>query len=128
VSAKYKCGLDRGAVPAAVRCAQPSTGDRNKMPGYDTLAEFMSSRRDMSIFRRFSHLNTESLLHMQAELLGLELTLEEIRRDPGHNRFNTSWLGVAHSDTDAVIASVFERVRVLLDQYREYAGCVLWIS
>jgi hypothetical protein len=94
------------------------------MPGYGTLAEFMSSRRDTSIFRRFSQLNTESLLHTQAELLGLELTLEEIRNDPQHNGFNISWLGVPHSDTNAVIASIFERVRVLLDQYCEYSWCL----
>lgn len=92
----------------------------DKMPGYDGLAEFMSSRNDTSIFRRFAHLNTESLLHMQAELLGLELTLEEIRRDPEHNRFNTAWLGLPHSDTNAVISGLFERVRKLLDQYRGY--------
>lgn len=90
------------------------------MPGYAAMAEFMSSRRDTSIFRRFSHLNTESLLHMQAELLGLELTLEEIREDPEHNRFNTSWLGVQRSEVDAFSANIFERVRVLLDQYRGY--------
>lgn len=118
-------------MPAAVRHAQPSTGVPDKMPGYDALAEFMSSRRDTSIFRRFSQLNTESLLHMQAELLGLELTLEEIRRDPDHSRFNISWLTVPQTDANAVIASVFERVRVLLDQYRKqtyYVYVVRWLS
>lgn len=108
-------------MPAAVRSVSHLAGILSTMPGYDSMAVFMSSRRDTSIFRRFSHLNTESLLHMQAELLGLELTLEEIRQDPEHNRFNKSWLGVQRSDVDAFSANIFERVRVLLDQYR---GCI----
>jgi hypothetical protein len=100
------------------------TGSLDKMSGssgYYALAEFMSSRRDTQFFRRFSGLNIESLLHMQAELLGLELTLEEVRRDPDHNRFNTSWLGVPQSSGTSAVAGIFERARVLLDQYRKSA-------
>jgi hypothetical protein len=91
------------------------------MGGYGHLAQFMSSRRDGSIFRRFSDLNTESLLHMQAELLGLELTIDELRKDPDLNGFNTSWLGSPYGDANSVIANVFSRARVLLDRYCGYS-------
>ena len=114
-------------MPAALRQVSHIASILTKMPGYDAMAAFMTSRKDTSIFRRFSRLNTESLLHMQAELLGFELTLEEIRQNPEHNRFNTSWLGVRHGDVDAVTANIFERVRVLLDQYRGSLGCTLCV-
>ena len=87
------------------------------MPGYDSLADFMCSREDTGIFRRFSQLNTEILLHTQAELLGLELTVEEIRNNPDLNDFNTSWLGAPHCDANAAIANVFERVHLLLNKH-----------
>jgi hypothetical protein len=93
------------------------------MPGYNSLAEFMSSRQDVSILRRFSALNTETLLHMQAELLRLELTVEELRANPDLNGFNASWLGAPYTDTNAVITSVFERIRALLDKYCEDILC-----
>jgi hypothetical protein len=93
------------------------------MPGYNSLAEFMSSRQDVSILRRFSALNTETLLHMQAELLGLELTVEELRANPDLNGFNASWLGAPSTDANAVITGVFERSRTLLDKYCEKVRC-----
>ena len=93
--------------------------DSGKMPGYDALAEFMNARTETSIFRRFSRLNTESLLHIQAELLGLELTVDEIRQNPDHNGFNTSWLTAPYSDSNAAIGEIFERIRALLDCYCE---------
>lgn len=87
------------------------------MPGYDALANFMCSREDASILRRFSQLNTESLLHMQAELLGLELTVAEIRNDSNLNAFNNSWLGAPQNDANAAIVNMFDRIRMLLDKY-----------
>lgn len=89
------------------------------MPGYDALAAFVSSGEDVSIFKRFSRLNTELLLHMQAELLGLETTVEEIRMNPDLNGFNVSWLGAPYTDANSAISSVFERVRLSLDRYCE---------
>lgn len=55
---------------------------------------------------------------MQAELLGLEMTVDELRQNEDLNGFNTSWIGPPR-DTNQVVATVYERVRVLLDQYCE---------
>jgi hypothetical protein len=88
------------------------------MPGYGELAGFMASRRDTEIFRRFSKMNTETLLHMQSELSALEMSLNVMRADPSWNRFDSSWLAAPQSNANAVIGDMFERARVLLDQYR----------
>ena len=87
------------------------------MPGYSDLAAFMVSKPDTSVFRRFSALNTESLLHMQAELLGLELAVEEIRQDPELQSYDSSWLSAPYSDSNAVIGGIFDRLRTLLNDY-----------
>lgn len=89
------------------------------MPGYESLTDFMCSREDMSILRRLLRLNVECLLHMQAELHGLELTIEELRLNPDSHGFNISWLSAPYTDANAVITGVFERVRALLDRYCE---------
>ena len=79
----------------------------------------MASRPDTEIFRRFSNLNAESLLHMQAELSALELSLNVMREDPSWNAFNASWLTAPHCNENATVGDMFDRVRVLLDRYRE---------
>lgn len=46
-------------------------------PGYPTLAAYMGASPEISIFRRFADLNTQMLLHYQAELISLETCLRE---------------------------------------------------
>lgn len=47
------------------------------MEGYPALAEVMSTNDGLDIFRRFSALNALNLLYMQAEILDLELELQD---------------------------------------------------
>lgn len=47
------------------------------MEGYPAVAEVMSTNDGLDIFRRFSALNVLNLLYMQAEILDLELELED---------------------------------------------------
>lgn len=47
------------------------------MEGYPAVAEAMSTNDGLDIFRRFSALNVLNLLYMQAEILDLELQLED---------------------------------------------------
>lgn len=90
------------------------------MPGYGHLAGFMSSRPDTEIFRRFSSLNVETLLHMQAELSALEMSLDVMREDSDWNAFDSSWLRAPRCNGNAVVGEIFEKARVLLEQYRQY--------
>ena len=48
------------------------------MEGYPALAEVMSMNDGLDVFRRFSSLNIQNLLYMQAELNNLELDLKDI--------------------------------------------------
>ena len=111
--------------PASLKIfCHTSPESRDTMPGYSDLAAYMVSRADTSMFRRFSALNTESLLHMQAELLGLELAVEEIRQDTELNNFDVSWLSAPYSDSNAVIGGLFDKLRNLLDAYcKELHSC-----
>jgi hypothetical protein len=88
------------------------------MAGYGGLAGFMASRSDTEIFRAFSKLNVENLLHMQAELSALEMSLNVMREDSGWNSFNSSWLTAPECNVNTVIGDMFERARILLEQYR----------
>lgn len=61
--------------------------------GHPRLAELMSGRPQMWIYRRFGYLNSQNLLYMQAELMGLETELKKLQRqdaketsEQGHSR------------------------------------------
>lgn len=47
------------------------------MEGYPALAEAMSTDEGLDIFRRFSALNVLNLLYMQAEIIELEMELQD---------------------------------------------------
>ncbi|KAM7212470.1 hypothetical protein V8F06_012157 [Rhypophila decipiens] len=49
--------------------------------GYERLANWMSLHPELSIFRRFGSLYTESILYLQAEIAQLELRLRQIRAE-----------------------------------------------
>ena len=48
------------------------------MDGYPKLASLIGQKPEAAIFRRFSNLNTENLLYLQAELTLLEQELKDI--------------------------------------------------
>lgn len=52
-----------------------------ELRGYPKLATFMSFHPDTAIFRRFDHLNMMNLLSLQAELMDLEVHLQNIRSE-----------------------------------------------
>jgi hypothetical protein len=49
-----------------------------QMDGYDKLAAFIAADPRLSMFRRFSFLETKNLLYLQAELVNLETQLRDI--------------------------------------------------
>lgn len=51
------------------------------MAGYTKLASLMGAHPEVAIFRRFSSLNTQNLLYLQAELVSLELKLRRCAQD-----------------------------------------------
>jgi hypothetical protein len=93
------------------------------MPGYGAFAEMMASHQTIEVFKRFSTLNLENILHMQAELQHLEAIINEVRRIKGLNDFDSVWIEKPESMSEGDIRQVFERSRGLLDEYcRSYGS------
>ncbi|KAL2436546.1 hypothetical protein ABEF95_011895 [Exophiala dermatitidis] len=87
------------------------------MTGYGALASMMASHQNTEAFRRFSSLNMENLLHMQAELQHLEMVINEVRQIPELNSFDRIWIDCPEQLSEEGIRQIFERSRTLLDQY-----------
>jgi hypothetical protein len=109
--------------------------------GYDRLAHFMADVPDLAIFRRFTRLSAESLLHYQAELIDEERLLNETQEadkkaGPTTHRSKhafSSWKlrqgAVEVDDVDDEDRSeqwrTIVRIRELLKEYRElYDYCI----
>jgi hypothetical protein len=87
------------------------------MTGYGALAAMMADHQSIEAFRRFSNLNLENILHMQAELQHLEAVINEVRTIPGANSFDRIWIDNPESLSTEDIRRIFERSMTLLDQY-----------
>ncbi|EXJ82741.1 hypothetical protein A1O3_06556 [Capronia epimyces CBS 606.96] len=87
------------------------------MTGYGALATMMASHQNTEAFRRFSSLNMENILHMQAELQHLEMVISEVRQIPELNSFDQLWIESPEQLSEEGIRQIFERSRTLLDQY-----------
>ncbi|KAJ9610840.1 hypothetical protein H2200_005617 [Cladophialophora chaetospira] len=77
----------------------------------------MASHRNIEAFRKFSKLNLENILHMQAELQHLEAVIEQVRTIPDLSSFDRIWIDDPESMSEDDIRRIFERSRTLLDQY-----------
>jgi hypothetical protein len=86
--------------------------------GYGALARMMANHRNQEVFRIFSTLNIENMLHMQAELLHLELVIDEARKSDKTGNFDRGWLNCAKDLSQMDIEDVFERLSTLMKQYR----------
>ncbi|KIW93908.1 uncharacterized protein Z519_05223 [Cladophialophora bantiana CBS 173.52] len=87
------------------------------MTGYGALAAMMASHQNIEAFRKFSSMNLENILHMQAELQHLEVVINEVRKIPGLNSFDRIWIDDPERMSEEDIRRIFERSRTLLDQY-----------
>ena len=87
------------------------------MTGYGALAAMMVNHQNIEAFRRFSKLNLENILHMQAELQHLEAIINEVRKIPDVNGFDRIWIDNPESMSEDDLYRIFERSRTLLDQY-----------
>ena len=77
----------------------------------------MASHQNAEAFRKFSSLNMENILHMQAELQHLEVVINEVRKIPALNSFDRIWIECPEHMSEGDIRKIFERSRALLDEY-----------
>ncbi|KAJ9503289.1 hypothetical protein LTR99_006851 [Exophiala xenobiotica] len=87
------------------------------MTGYGALASMMASHQHAEAFRKFSSMNMENILHMQAELQHLEVVIDEVRKIPALNSFDRIWIENPEHMSEDDIRKIFERSRALLDEY-----------
>ncbi|KAI9684072.1 MAG: hypothetical protein M1822_005900 [Bathelium mastoideum] len=95
--------------------------------GYPKLGQKMGVVPEQAIFRRFSALNAEILLHQQAELVYLEKELREIQRADNHDRetprgkyaVNWYWLRESNVDENGTQWKLLLKIRARLREYNE---------
>lgn len=98
------------------------------MEGYAKIAAFMSQHPESALVLRFSDINLQNILYLQAEIYGLR---EDLRRVEGQNRaassddlkaFSLDWATLAQTKVDGEVNQQWERakrLRVLLKDYSE---------
>jgi hypothetical protein len=95
--------------------------------GYPTLAAYIGATPELTIFRRFTNLQTQSLLYYQAELIYLEGQLRELEvqasnsedLDP-RSRFARDWEWLGAVDLNGVLnhhMTVMLRIRTVMKEY-----------
>ncbi|KAF2498753.1 hypothetical protein BU16DRAFT_524817 [Lophium mytilinum] len=95
--------------------------------GYPRLAGFMSLAPETVILRRFTALNIQNLLYLQAELKHLEFELRaqeklDAQTEKGKRRMYARdwfWLSVSEEDEDGRQWGIVRRMRGVLKEYNE---------
>jgi hypothetical protein len=95
--------------------------------GYPKLAEHMSSAPEISIFRRFSALNIQNLLYLQAELTALEKELQTLEAESAtcdtgdpRSQYCRDWEWLNMADEKSGINPQWQlclRMRAILKEY-----------
>ena len=92
--------------------------------GYPKLGSLMGADPPLAIFRRYSALNAQTLLYMQAEINQLERDLQEITEedfkssDPERSAFSREWWKLAGATgIDSLQWKRSLDIRAKLDQY-----------
>jgi hypothetical protein len=92
--------------------------------GYAKIASLMSQHGELAIFRRFSQLNLQSLLYLQAELTHLEADLkrfaERDHADPDRADYAKYWWFMAQSKDDEE-KDQWDKVLQIREKLKEYS-------
>jgi hypothetical protein len=93
--------------------------------GYAKIATLMSHHDELAIFRRFSRLNLQTLLYLQAELTHLEADLKQlsIRDQADQNRavYSKYWWYLAQSEDDHDDKQQWNKVLQIREKLKEYS-------
>ncbi|KAH8676041.1 hypothetical protein BX600DRAFT_535515 [Xylariales sp. PMI_506] len=119
---KEKKRASETSQPRSKACADLTNGE---MEGYAKIARLMASQDDAAIVRRFSVLNFQNILYLQAELVHLEKELGELaQRDAvraDRVSFTTDWWSLTQgADEEAQEQwQLFEKIRETLTIYND---------
>ena len=92
--------------------------------GYAKISRLMSQHGELAIFRRFSQLNLQSLLYLQAELTHLEADLRRVavrdHADPNRAIYAQHWWYLAQSEEDEE-KDQWDKVLQIREKLKEYS-------
>ena len=98
--------------------------------GYPTLAGFIGATPELTIFRRFTNLQTQSILYYQAELIYLEEQLRELEVEASNregsdpkSRFARDWEWLGAIDLNGSLnhhMTVVLRIRAVIKEYSTF--------
>jgi hypothetical protein len=108
----------------------------NKLKGYAPLASLMSTHPEIAIFRKFSTLNAQNLLYLQAELVYLESKLQRHASEDRQAgiaaerigtkcadklKYDTDWYMLANSDEEDEDSLQWQTVLEIRGKLKEYS-------
>jgi hypothetical protein len=106
------------------------------VPGYPKLAHYMGLYSEYAIFRRFSSLNCQNLLYLQAELVHLEEKLHRLQAidaaspEIPQSVYAKDWYWLSNSASegnDDQIRTILE-IRAALKEYSQCFEISEWLS
>ena len=95
------------------------------LEGYAKIAAVMSERTEFAILRRFSRLNMQNILYLQAELLDLEAQLGELAKEdfeiPERMQFVSRWDHLAKSNGQGEDGKQWRLMLTIREKLNEYS-------
>lgn len=98
--------------------------------GYAKIAMTMSHHGELAIFRRFSKLNLQNLLYLQAELTNLEKDLGELverdKLDASRGFYAKDWWSLAESSDEEEGQEQWDKVLQIREKLKEYSKVTIF--
>jgi len=93
--------------------------------GHAKVATLLSHHSELAIFRRFSKLNFQNLLYLQAELTHLEANLKKLvdrdAQNPNRQQYSRDWLFLAQNDDEHDDREQWDKFLQIRDKLKEYS-------
>lgn len=100
--------------------------------GHAKIAKLMSETSELAIFRRFSKLNLQNLLYLQAELMHLESNLKDLAdRDhstPNRELYCRNWWYLAQNDEEHDDREQWDKWLQIREKLKEYSIPALFLQ
>lgn len=97
------------------------------MQGYAKIAGFMGEHLESAMIERFSDINLQNILYLQAEIHGLREDLRKLEAQTTtrgleeHKNFPLDWYTLAHTEENNHTNEQWQKVLQLRPRLREYS-------
>lgn len=98
--------------------------------GYSKVAGIMSEHPEFAIFRRFSKLNLQNILHLQAELTDMEQDLEKLanedKADPRREQYAHDWRMMRYVNSEEGDQEQMQMMLKIREKIKEYSKLTIF--